>query len=412
VRTGIGAGRQDVNVSCKGGTRVEIKGVAHTRWIPELTHIECFRQWALLKIRQELHTRITNQPEWTISHAPVHYHSYKFKYQPMITAKENKHKIVAVNLPGFKGLLSFFTQPGKMFADEITDRLKVIACLERPNMTHSEALESVIPEKDWERIRESLQADEKDAQIVFWAPEADVATALETIEERCKMAFLGVPNETRKSFEDGTTIFERVLPGADRMYPDTDSPPIPLADEHITKLGENLPEEVRDRYGRMLQWGIPEDTFTYIFKNNLYPEIERIINELGIKASVAGTLFGHRLKFVEGHYVRGREFRYHQVFELLKYLTDNNLTIDLAYAMLPHLYQHPKMDMESILTSIKFKKINKEDILAHIPFLKSKYKEIMFHEGDEARNRWIMGQLRRMATGNMAMNELSRIVEQ
>ncbi len=54
VRTGMGAGRQDVNVSCKGGTRVEIKGVAHTKWIPELTHNEAFRQWCLLLIRDEL----------------------------------------------------------------------------------------------------------------------------------------------------------------------------------------------------------------------------------------------------------------------------------------------------------------------------------------------------------------------
>jgi Glu-tRNA(Gln) amidotransferase subunit E-like FAD-binding protein len=27
-------------VSCRGGTRVEIKGVAHTSWMPELTHNE------------------------------------------------------------------------------------------------------------------------------------------------------------------------------------------------------------------------------------------------------------------------------------------------------------------------------------------------------------------------------------
>lgn len=411
VRTGIGAGRQDVNVSCKGGTRVEIKGVAHTRWIPELTHNECFRQWALLKIRQELHNRGLAITEWKISSAPVHYHSYKFKYQPLVTAKENKHKIIAVNLPGFKGLLSFFTQPGKLFANEISDRLKVIACIEKPNMTHSEALDPVIQEKDWERIRESLQADEKDAQLVFWAPESDVATALETIEERCKMAFQGVPNETRKSFEDGTTIFERVLPGADRMYPDTDSPPIPLADEHITKLGENLPEEVRDRYGRMLAWGIPEDTYTYIFKNNLYPEIERIITDLNLKPSFVGTLFGHRLKFVEGHFERGNEFRYTQVYDLLTYLISNNITLDMATLMLPQVYEHPKMDFDSILTSLKFKKIEKEEILANIPFLKGKYREIMYREGDEARNRWIMGQLRRMATGNIAMHELSRIVE-
>ncbi len=58
------------------------------------------------------------------------------------------------------------------------------------------------------------------------------------MKKELKMAFEGVPNETRKSFEDGTTIFERVLPGADRMYPDTDSPPIPLQEEDIKKLGE------------------------------------------------------------------------------------------------------------------------------------------------------------------------------
>ncbi|MBA7525132.1 hypothetical protein ES705_17281 [subsurface metagenome] len=33
VRTGNGAGREDVNVSCRGGTRVEIKGVSHNKWI-------------------------------------------------------------------------------------------------------------------------------------------------------------------------------------------------------------------------------------------------------------------------------------------------------------------------------------------------------------------------------------------
>jgi len=38
VRTGIGAAREDVNVSVTGGTGVEIKGVAHIRWIPGLTY--------------------------------------------------------------------------------------------------------------------------------------------------------------------------------------------------------------------------------------------------------------------------------------------------------------------------------------------------------------------------------------
>ena len=71
VRTGMGTGRQDVNVSCKGGTRVEIKGVAHSNWIPELTHNEVFRQWALLKIKALLKKRVSNVSHWKITHTEI-----------------------------------------------------------------------------------------------------------------------------------------------------------------------------------------------------------------------------------------------------------------------------------------------------------------------------------------------------
>ena len=44
VRTGIGAARQDVNVSVTGGTRIEIKGVPRIPNIPLLTYNEAMRQ--------------------------------------------------------------------------------------------------------------------------------------------------------------------------------------------------------------------------------------------------------------------------------------------------------------------------------------------------------------------------------
>ncbi|MFW5706273.1 MAG: Glu-tRNA(Gln) amidotransferase subunit GatE, partial [Bacteroidota bacterium] len=197
VRTGIGAGREDVNVSCRGGSRVEIKGVAHTKWIPELTHIECFRQWALLAIRDELEHRVADQEKWKPGHDYLKFHSYNFTYEPMVIARKEGHRILAVNLPKFKGLLSHFTQPGKTFADEFSDRLKVIACLEKPNMVHSEQFEEVVSKADFDKIKQLLNAAEDDAQILVWGPDEDMETALETIEERCRMAFDGVPNETR-----------------------------------------------------------------------------------------------------------------------------------------------------------------------------------------------------------------------
>ncbi|MCK5346965.1 MAG: Glu-tRNA(Gln) amidotransferase GatDE subunit E, partial [Candidatus Heimdallarchaeota archaeon] len=320
VRTGIGAGREDVNVSCKGGHRVEIKGVAHNKWIPELSHNEAFRQFALLNIRKKILKKVSDPAQWKIKHKEVDYYDYNFKYEPLKQADEKEYKIVAVNLPSFEGSMSHFTQPNQCFANEISDRLKVIACIEKPNMTHSEELQATLTSKEWDQIKELVGAKNSDAQILFWGPEDDIKTALETIDERCKMLFDGIPPETRKSFADGTTIFERVLPGADRMYPDTDSAPIPLANDYIEGLKKGMPVDVSDRYRQLKDWNIPEDTYKYILRNNLVPDMEKIINGLNFNAKFVGTFFGHTLKHIEGQIKPHVDFTYGKVYGMFKYV--------------------------------------------------------------------------------------------
>ncbi len=405
VRTGIGAGRQDVNVSCRGGSRVEIKGVAHTKWIPELTHNEAFRQWALLKIRDKLLNKNKNHKNWKISSVKLNNKIFKVKNGLLKEALLNNYTVLAVNLPGFKGILSHFTQPGKIFANEIEDRLKVIACLEKPFMFHSEELEPA--DFIYDEVHALLKSNDEDAQIVFWGPEEDIKTALETIEERCLMAFEGVPNETRKSFEDGTTIFERVLPGADRMYPDTDSAPIPLPDELIKKLSENLPDDIINRYHQLKKWNIPEDTYTYIFSRNHFQLIEKIIQTLKINPVFVGTFFGHTLKFVEGHYTAAESFNYNIIFAMFRYLQQQNIEIELAKYMIPVLYEHPKMDFDSVLDSLNFKKIEKNLIVSLIPLLKKKFVKNVRKDAPENEKNWIMGELRKKAIGNIELNKLA-----
>ncbi|MCK9422986.1 MAG: Glu-tRNA(Gln) amidotransferase subunit GatE [Bacteroidales bacterium] len=409
VLTGIGSTRADVNVSCRGGTRVEIKGVSHTGWMPELTHNEAYRQWALLAIKETLNAKIKDISGWKITWKEVK--PKDFKLENLGVPKNTTLKTYIINLSQFRGILSHFTQPGKMFADEISDRLKVIACIEKPNMAHSEMSEDAIGERAWTKVRSLLSSREEDAQIIFWGPEEDIKTGLETIEERCKMAFAGVPNETRKSFEDGTTIFERVLPGADRMYPDTDSAPIPLEDSVIDEAVKCIPELVSVRIRQMVEWRVPEDTHTYILKNNLVPILERAQTELHIPARFTASLLAHSLKHIQGHYPALPEFSYEKVYDLLKYLVDRNLDLAIAKKILFHLYQHPKMDFDSVLITLNFREVTEAEILSKIPFLVKKYKEIRTSKKDAAGHRWIMGNLRKLTTGNMSLKELSEKIQ-
>ena len=411
VRTGIGSTRADVNVSCKGGTRVEIKGVAHNAWMPELTHNEALRKWALLLLSDKLTKEIKETGKWKISSKEILLSDFSF-IRGAITAHDPESvKIYAVNLPSFQGILSHFTQPGQMFADEISGRLKVVACIENPNMVHSEMPGVGIGGKNWEKVKTLLGSREEDAQIIFWGPNEDIKTALETIEERCIMAFFGVPNETRKALDDYTTIFERVLPGADRMYPDTDSAPIPLEDSAIEKISQTLPADIFKRIEQLKQWLVPIDAYTYILKKNLSPLMERINESTGISHKFIATLLAHRLKRIEGQFPRLPEFTYEKVEELLQFIVRKKLDPAIARKMLPVLYQHPKMDPESILVSMGFIEIPKSEIEGKLPFLIKKYSQIRISSDNDAGKRWIMGSLHKTAIGNVNLKELSEKIQ-
>jgi len=410
VRTGIGAAREDVNVSIHGGTRIEIKGVSHISYIPELVHNEAFRQKSFLAIREELLGRIPNWEEWKINHIALEGQYLQNVSSRVKEAVNKNYRVVAVNLPGFMGILSFFTQPGRMFSDEISDRLKVIACIEKENMTHSEEWRDGSTNNDWQSIAKLLDAKEGDAQIVLWGPEADIKMALETVEERCRMAFSGVPNETRKSFPNGTTMFERVLPGADRMYPDTDSAPISISQEFIDSIKNRLPVDVNKRMAQLKKWNVPADAVTYLLRNNLVPLIERITADFDAEPQYAATLLAHKLKYLQGHVQPDSNFKFERIYELFAFVKSKNMQRELINEMLPVVYKHPKMSMDSVLDSIGLPNSNNESIISAIPLLREKFAGIRTSKDKDAELNWMMSELRKIAVGNIPLNQLADII--
>lgn len=410
VRVGIGSGRQDVNVSIAGGTRVEIKGVSHIKWLTKLTHIEAFRQKALLEIKDTLLKRVIDPKKWQPTFKHLSFDVSDIEYPPIKEAMDKGWKLIACNLPEFKGILSYFMQPGKTFAHELEQRLKVIACIEPPNMVHSEDMNPVFNEDMLKKRSSLLQSKKNNAQIVFWVPEEDVNTAIETIEERCQLAFLGVPNETRKSLDDCTTIFERVLPGADRMYPDTDSAPIPVPDEDIEQIRKVLPVDLDKRMVQLKKWNVPQDCYHYILRNDLMPLIETIIQEQEISPKWLCTFFGHTLKHIEGQYHPSTSFDYSLVLDLIYYLRKSCIHLDILPDAATTLYQHPQMEFDSIIKLIEYSHKNKKEIISNIPSLHRMFTEIGISKNTESEHNWIMGQLRPLACGNMPLNELSKIV--
>jgi glutamyl-tRNA(Gln) amidotransferase subunit E len=316
VRVGLGASRQDVNVSVRGGRRVEIKGVPKASWAPRLVHGEAVRQVNLLALRDELHRRgFTDAASIQMDHADV---TAVFANSEASVLRRDGWDhwlgeqdrragfelgagafcVRAARLKGLAGTLAWPTQPDHIFAHELAGRVRVIAGLDQaPIVLHSEKW----PDHrgalaELRHVRSRLHCGPEDALVVVWGPVEDTLTAVEEVRLRYVDATHGVPNETRQPFEDGSTAFERILPGPDRMYPDTDSPPSRVTRERVERLSTGLPERPWDREARYLVAGVPRPTIHYLIRRGGARLVDLVVAEAGADLRRAGFFFGERLK--------------------------------------------------------------------------------------------------------------------
>jgi glutamyl-tRNA(Gln) amidotransferase subunit E len=80
--------------------------------------------------------------------------------------------------------------------------------------------------------------------------------------------------------------------------------------------------------------------------------------------------------------------------------------------MLPVVMEYPKMDFESVLSNIGFVRTTPDEVKSKIPFLREKYFQTRASKQEGAAIRWIMGQIRPVALGNVPLKDLGEIVGQ
>ncbi|MFH1894172.1 MAG: Glu-tRNA(Gln) amidotransferase subunit GatE [Candidatus Zixiibacteriota bacterium] len=298
VRRGIGSVRQDVNVSINGGTRVEIKGVAKTGYVRDLTHVEALRQKALLDIKAAIQSRGISRRSLVLSNHDLTDLLSGTKSASIRSALDSGGVLKCAKINGFAGLLNHPTQPGYTLAWEYSGRLKVVACIDqRPNLFHSDAPDqSELSTDEWTAIRNHCGCKLTDTVIVVWGSAQDVETALEEIKFRTLEAIRGVPNETRQDIGNGNTDFERILPGPDRMYPDTDLPPLAVTDERLKKIADNLQERSYEKEQRWRKLGLSEDVVRPLTISDRARVFDSIVADTDVNPKLVAVVLTQTLK--------------------------------------------------------------------------------------------------------------------
>ena len=283
VKRGLGTIRQDLNISIKEGSRIEVKGVQDLDLMPTIVENEVQRQLNLIDISKQLQERGACVEEEIID-VTKYLENTESKVIQNSLAKENSC-ILAIKLRKFNGLIGREIQPGKRLGTEYSEHGKIMGV---SGLFHTDELPAYgIVQEEVDTLRDILELDEDDAFILVAEEKTKAHNALLEIIKRAKQSLEGVPEETRRAQDDGNTQYLRPLPTASRMYVETDIPTEIIEKERVKKIASNLPELPVVKKERIeKEYKLSEDLAKQLVQRNRADLFEEIKKELPSMDSV------------------------------------------------------------------------------------------------------------------------------
>ena len=283
VKRGLGTIRQDLNVSVEDGARIEMKGVQDLSAIDEMVENEAQRQVALVEIADELDERDASVGG-THDVTEVFEDTDSGVIAGALSGEDGA--VIAVHLEGFDGLVGREIQPDRRLGTEMSDRAKKRGA---GGIFHTDELPAYgVTQEEVDALRDAVDAAPEDAVAIVADDEEAAWNAAAAVADRAEQALEGVPEETRDANEDGTSSYLRPLPGAARMYPETDVYSVALDEFDVES-----PELLDDRAERYTQeHGLDEDLAERVAHGRRMPLYESAVERGYDPGLVASTLEG------------------------------------------------------------------------------------------------------------------------
>ncbi|MFD1564936.1 Glu-tRNA(Gln) amidotransferase subunit GatE [Haloarchaeobius amylolyticus] len=330
VKRGLGTIRQDVNVSIEEGARVEIKGVQSLDDIDDIVRNEVGRQAELVEIRDELEAR-----EASVGDTQDVTGVFEDTDSGVIrSALDAGGSVMAVPLYGFDGLVGREIAPDRRLGTEFSDHAKRHGA---GGIFHTDELPAYgVTEEEVAALRDAVGVDPEDA-VAIVADETEIAeNAIEAVADRAATALEGVPEETRGANDDGTTRYLRPLPGAARMYPETDVPPVEPDPSDVPEP-ELLTAKV-ERY--QAEYDLGEGLAEQVAYGKYMPLFEDVVAD-GIDPTLAATTLESTLTELRRDDVPVEALTEEHITDVLSMVEDGDLPNEGVPDLLTELAEKP-----------------------------------------------------------------------
>lgn len=411
VKRGLGSIRQDLNISIKQGALVEIKGVQELELVSKVVEYEVQRQVTLLAIRDELQKRNVKQTDIKDDFVDVTDILSRSRSKIVQYALKQGGVAHAVRLPGFKGLLGRELVPGVRLGTEMAKRAAFWGRV--GGIFHSDELPGFgIEPSEVEGVSRKLQVGDLEAFAIIADTRENVMDGLKAVAERAREATQVVPDETRAANPDGTTHYMRPRPGAARMYPETDVPPVAVGRETLQRLKHALPrttEEIAEDF--QAKYSLSPKLAAQLADSEFLTVFEEVVSPgTNVAPSYVATILTESLKSLQRDRVPVEsltEEHLRQAFNLAK---RGETAKEAILELLKWLAHHPEAEASQAVKELDLKMLTRQDLEKVISKVLAENRSLVSENGSKALGKMmnlVMAEVRGRADPRL-VNELLR----
>jgi len=384
VTRGIGSIRQDVNVSVRdGGGVVEVKGVQQLDQLEKVVEFEAKRQHGLVKIAEKLQNSnfgeiSKNDDVFDITN------DFKNCESKIIQKSLRDNSIIkAIRIRNFAGMFGYSPYEGIRLGKEIGQIVKFYGI---GGVFHSDELPNYgIEESDISIVKKILGINEIDAFLIIAAPLVKIDFVIDSIIKRISQAKKGVPAETRLATQTGETIFLRPRPGASRMYPETDIPPIIITKKELEDTKKNIPKlwdeslnELQKKYDLNLQ--LTEQIF-----DSVYLEIfEKICEKTSIVPTFIASILCSTITNLERNGLNSQLLRNEEIVKTFEFLTKGKIAKESIEIIFENIMSGKSKTIEDAIKNTAIETVSKEEFEKVIENIIINNKEIIQNQKERA----------------------------
>jgi glutamyl-tRNA(Gln) amidotransferase subunit E len=186
----------------------------------------------------------------------------------------------------------------------------------------------------------------------------------------------GVPEETRAANPDGTTRYTRPLPGAARLYPETDIPPVRITRKMLKELRRSLPEGLEEKRKRFIKLGLHAELAEQVLRSERLSLFEELRRETKARPSLIASTLVSTLKDLRRKGVRVESLLDRHFFELFELVGRGRLVKEAIPEILSYLAEKPEKGVKQARDELGLKPLSRAELKELVRKVLREHKEL------------------------------------